>query len=64
MAQPKVIVEINEDGTEFSVNVEGVAGKSCDRIQKDLSGSGKLKRATIKPEFYQAGTATQTYARR
>ena len=61
---PKVTIEINETGTEFSVNVEGVVGKACDRIQKDLAGSGRVKREVVKPEFHHVAAAAQAHVRR
>ena len=64
MAKPTIIVTIRGDGSGFSVDVEGVKGPVCQRIQKDFEGMGVRVAERKKPEFHEVQTAVQNLARR
>lgn len=55
---------IHGDGSGFSVDVEGVKGSACQRIQKDFEGMGVRVDERKKPEFFEVPPAVQNLARR
>jgi hypothetical protein len=62
--KPKVVVEINEDGTDFTVDVQGMQGPTCKRVQKDFEGMGKRVSEKTKAEYNQLQGTVNAYARR
>jgi hypothetical protein len=64
MQKPKVTMIIHGDGSGFSVDVEGVKGSACQRIQKDFEGMGVRVDERKKPEFFEVPPAVQNLARR
>jgi len=64
MAKPTVIMTIHGDGSGFDVDVVGVKGPTCQRIQKDFEGMGVRVAERKKPEYHQVQTAVQNLAGR
>jgi hypothetical protein len=55
---------IHGDGSGFDVDVVGVKGPTCQRIQKDFEGMGVRVAERKKPEYHQVQTAVQNLAGR
>jgi hypothetical protein len=62
MAQKTVIVTIDENG-DSTIDLNGFAGKGCDRVLAEFAGRDRVKIERNKPEYHTEAKEAQTVQR-
>jgi hypothetical protein len=62
MAQKTVIVTIDENG-DSTIDLNGFAGKGCDRVLGEFAGRDSMKIERTKPEYHTESKDAQTAQR-